>query len=279
MREVVLALILGVFLWGLYGCNEGSRDGAGAPRGEGVSGATSVPGDSSGEKGDQSKSSNDDGGQRGEDIKSLRPIPSITTRIEPEDADKSEKIQSRREKVMRGPKTGPRRQGDLELLDMQRQNGGWKPVDWSNANRCEVTREDGKSIRLKSLPGPNSKSGAMLTFRSPVNTGPYDVLQIEAKVTALANPGEKVKLAIGLQTDSYFEAPPQKVEKATYSRVTCDLGGESFKSAPDWEYENTLGDQRQVKQVYLLVYSQTPCTLKLKDITFRQRRNRENGEE
>ncbi len=209
--------------------------------------------------------------------KSLRRIPTIKTSIE-EGEQPTEATQESRKREDQD--TGlPRRHREgrdpLVLFNQERRKGGWVPVSWPNANKCRISEAGATGLRVRCQEGKKPKGGIRFPCVSPVNSLPYDSFRVRAKVLDLSGAQEEVEVALGVETDSYYESPSVVLEPGGQSTVEIELQKKHFKAPPEWEYSTSLQNRQEVRNVYLLFYYAGECSLEVSRMRFTEKKRAE----
>jgi hypothetical protein len=108
-----------------------------------------------------------------------------------------------------------------------------------------------------------------------VNSLPYDSFRVRAKVLDLSGAQEEVEVALGVETDSYYESPSVVLEPGGQSTVEIELQKKHFKAPPEWEYSTSLQNRQEVRNVYLLFYYAGECSLEVSRMRFTEKKRAE----
>jgi len=154
--------------------------------------------------------------------------------------------------------------GALVLEDF-RDGLHWRPVRWPNANACRVSLVEtpaGAAMRLECLEGEEQKAGAVREFAEPVDLSRFGRVEVRVRLVG----GEAEALAIGWLTDKYYESAPKPLVGAGEASVAFSLLSRSYKAAPRWAYDVSLGSRGEARALFLLVYGGRPCAMLVREV-------------
>jgi len=195
----------------------------------------------------------------------LRPIPSIWTSPEAARGEAAGR-EFPEAPAPQEPGRKPAR-GEVSELALDDFEGGlrWKPVTWENANECSVSlasSDTGTALALECRDGSQEKAGGCLSFAPPLDLSGFNVLALDVTVRA----GAPQSIAVGWQTDGYFESVGRRLEPGWSGTVTFSLTAPDYKTAPRWEHESVLKGRHAARELFILVYYEGACTLVIDNV-------------
>jgi len=141
------------------------------------------------------------------------------------------------------------------LDDFEGQGHNWSAVRWDNANPCDLSVVTGTAtgrLRIKLVGGDKEKSAIVrpvgLDFSS----------RSRIRMDIFNDCGSVLRVAIAIQTNSYYESRWKYLKIGQNNNVTFNLAAGDYKSAATrWTPAARIAKLQSVGYIYLLFYNRS----------------------
>ena len=129
---------------------------------------------------------------------------------------------------------------------------GWSPAPWQSVNPCSLSIESGKAtrrLRVTMGGGNFDKSAVVRRLQLDFKSRSRLVMDI------FNNCREPVRIAIALETDTYYESRWKTLKTGSNNSFSFNLDTGDFKSAAThWAHATYLSHPESLKHLYILLY-------------------------